>query len=56
MGVAAKISTGNAAKAPTQVPLTMATGKNAHPAKPSELSETRRAHNAGELAGSLREN
>jgi hypothetical protein len=55
MDVAAKISVVNAAKARTQVLLTMATGKNAGAAKPPELSATRPAGIAGEQAGSLLE-
>jgi hypothetical protein len=55
MDVAAKLSVVNAAKARTQVLLTMATGKNAGSAKPSELSATRHARIAGEQAGSLLE-
>jgi hypothetical protein len=55
MDVAAKLWVVNAAKARTRVLLTMATGKNVGPAKPSELSATRPAGSAGEQAGSLLE-
>jgi hypothetical protein len=55
MDVAARLSVVNAATARTQVPLTMATGKNAGLAKASELTETRPARIAGEQAGSLLE-
>jgi hypothetical protein len=55
MDVAAKLSVVNAAKARTQVLLTMATGKNVGPAKPSELSATRPAGSARGQAGSLLE-